>query len=55
MEAVGLVLLYVIEPIGHSAAELEVNGALAEPAPTLEGTRGDIPAFRELVLIEMLN
>jgi hypothetical protein len=55
MEAVGLVLLYILEPIGHSAFKLEVNGALAEPAPTLWGARGHIPAFRELILIQMIN
>jgi hypothetical protein len=55
MEALGLVLLYVVEPVGHSAAELEINGALAEPTPALEGSGRNIPALCELILIEMLN
>jgi hypothetical protein len=55
VEAFGLISLYVVEPVRHSAPKLEVNWALAEPAPAFEGTWRNIPTFRKLILVEMTN
>jgi len=53
MEVLGLVPLDIVEPIDDPAADLEIGGALTDPAPALQGARGDIPAIGQLNLIEM--
>jgi hypothetical protein len=55
VQTLDLEFLYIVEPVRHSASELEENRALAEPAPALEGAGRNVPPFRKLILVEMAN
>jgi hypothetical protein len=53
MQAPSLVELYIIEAIGHSAAELQIHGTLADPTPSLKGAWGNVPATSQFYLVHM--
>jgi hypothetical protein len=53
MEAPVLVVHDIIEAIGHSAAKLEINRPLAEPAPALKGAWRNVPTAGQFYLVQM--
>ena len=47
--------LDILETIGHATAELHEAGALAKPAPALQGADAHLPAICDLDLSEVAN
>jgi hypothetical protein len=53
MKLVGFVILDILEPIDHTAADFQVRRPCLQPAPPFQDARTDAPTAGEMNLVKM--